>query len=1044
MTAMIFTRVATGLAMAFCAQLVAAAPFSNSLLGGEGFFNSIAATGGIGNTSFNPGDLKLYLGGNEPVTVFMKMDIGAPVSSATLSTGGDIITHSGVPGCSAFDAPPWCGQGGWLAVGTGLVDVGNPALGLVNQTEILRHVLDDNSPSGVGGDFPDLASVEITAAVAGSNEIWVALHANQDGWRNWGVRVDPSAILTVEGMSSATVPDVRELSRGHRILIERGLQLEATAHPDVTGNFDPIRWAESNFTTALFTAASMTPFNATGYPSAPGIPWSKIQYNVHSNLLFPSEVPYAPTLIRNQLGDEQDLTVQANLDQAKNDFDRFHLEYPNVMVGTSQNPIKFTDAEMRNYMQYTEPDLLMSHRYDMSGEGGSRTNFYAGLARYRKLSLEGNDSTGAQPIPFGFYSGTYNIISNPGSNHSESQIRVKSFAPWAYGAKLLNSYVYEYRDNEHDFTSIFFNGPGTSDPAPQFYYAAETNRQSLNLGPAIVRLISTDVRMDMGQHMAGAPVANDRPSGVLAWDAFADPYITGISATNLGSKNNGLAGDVIVGYFEPIHESFSDPDFEDDIYFMIVNGLADDVGTSVETAQNISLNFNFLNSGIDSLLRLSRDTGLIEEVPLVSDGGSLYHLDLTLDGGTGDLFKFNNGATFLGATVGNANFAPLILPGPATQFKWNASGLGNWATADNWTPLGGSAVESPANSPDHTVIFGDGISASTNVSTMAAVTANRIEFNHNTASYVISGSGSVNLASTTDPSPVTPTVSAMGTHEFQADVNLHDDTTVDVASNSTLTFDGALNLMGKILTKTGDGTMAINNRVTLAGGTVVGAQGTISGDGTIGGDVYNEGGTLSPGNSPGLMAIAGDYTQGDRGTLLIELAGTAAGTNYDQLQVDGGALLDGTLEVALLDGFQPGLGDTFDILDFNTVSGSFSDMKLPALENSLLWDTSELLARGAICVGSCPAGIGGDFNYDGTVDAADFTVWQDNLGLDSSALNGNGSGATTVVHADYLLWKTNFEALATGEEAAAAVPEPTTFFLALLALAIAPLRVPRG
>jgi len=656
---LLFACVAISLALALCAQPVLAAPFSNSLLGGEGFFSSIAATGGIGQVNFDTDVEKLYLGGNEPVTIFMKLDIGAPVSTATLSTGGDIITHASVPGCRAIDQPPWCGQGGSVAVGSGLVNTGNPSQGLINETVILTHVLDANSPPGVGGDFPDLSSVDITAAVAGSSEIWVALHANQDGWRNWGVRVDPNAILTVEGVSTVEVPDTRVLSRGHRILIERGLQLEATAHPDVTGNFDSARWAESNFTTVLFTAASMTPFNATGYPSAPGIPWSKIQYNVHSNLLFAGEVPYASTLIRNQLGDEQDLTVQANLDQAKNDFDRFHLEYPNVMVSTSQNAIKFTDAEMRNYMQYAGPDLLMSHRYDMSGVGGSRTNFYAGLERYRKLSLEGNDGTGTEPIPFGFYSGTYNSISNPGPIHSESQIRVKSFAPWAFGAKLLNSYVYEYRDSGHNFTSIFFNSPGTSSPTPQFSYAAETNRQSLNLGPALVRLISTGVRMDMGQHMSGVPVANDRPSGVLAWDTLADPYITGISATNLGSKNDGLAGDVIVGYFESIHESFSGPGFEDDIYFMIVNGLSDDIGTAVETAQTINLNFNFLNSGIDSLLRLSRDTGLIEEVPLVSDGGSLYHLDLTIDGGTGDLFKFNNGASFLGATVGNANFAPL-------------------------------------------------------------------------------------------------------------------------------------------------------------------------------------------------------------------------------------------------------------------------------------------------------------------------------------------------------------------------------------------------
>jgi hypothetical protein len=93
------------------------------------------------------------------------------------------------------------------------------------------------------------------------------------------------------------------------------------------------------------------------------------------------------------------------------------------------------------------------------------------------------------------------------------------------------------------------------------------------------------------------------------------------------------------------------------------------------------------------------------------------------------------------------------------------------------------------------------------------------------------------------------------------------------------------------------------------------------------------------------------------------------------------------------------------------------------------------LEMGIIAGFPAPPGVSAiDYNDDGIVDAADYTVWQDNLGLSASALNGNGSGAATVVQADYLLWKTNFEALATGSEAAAAVPEPTTLLLTLLAL----------
>ena len=85
-----------------------------------------------------------------------------------------------------------------------------------------------------------------------------------------------------------------------------------------------------------------------------------------------------------------------------------------------------------------------------------------------------------------------------------------------------------------------------------------------------------------------------------------------------------------------------------------------------------------------------------------------------------------------------------------------------------------------------------------------------------------------------------------------------------------------------------------------------------------------------------------------------------------------------------------------------------------------------------------PTSVMGDFNGDNTVDAADYTMWQDNLGLDASVLSGNGSGAATVVQADYLLWKTNFgQSAASGS--ADLVPEPTTLLLALLALVAAAL-----
>lgn len=89
---------------------------------------------------------------------------------------------------------------------------------------------------------------------------------------------------------------------------------------------------------------------------------------------------------------------------------------------------------------------------------------------------------------------------------------------------------------------------------------------------------------------------------------------------------------------------------------------------------------------------------------------------------------------------------------------------------------------------------------------------------------------------------------------------------------------------------------------------------------------------------------------------------------------------------------------------------------------------------------SVPTAVG-DFNVDGNVDAADYTVWKDNLNLTAAALQGNGSGAATVVQADYQLWKTHFDESIASGSGVASVPEPATLLLALLATASLPLRM---
>ena len=479
--------------------------------------------------------------------------------------------------------------------------------------------------------------------------------------------VSPFRLLVIVLLVCGSVALGQDLSSGHQTLVQRGLQIQALTFPGEAGySFDPARWADSNFTAVHIHGDTYNPGAMPSDP--PGIPWSRTGYEAtpEEYLWWSSQYydvsPYLPNMISAQVADEEDITNSAILDKAKAFVDYFAVHYPQVIVHTNQYGWQSSVSQLRNYMNYAKPGMLMFDTYPFNGSlaGGSPTSFYSHMEKYRKLGLEGNDGTGAQPIPTGLYTQTFRF---PGGHKvTESEIRLNNFSAWAFGYKRVTSFFYENVVRYTDILPVLFSDDGSTDnPTAQFYQVAETNRQSLNLGPALVRLISTDVRMKMGLHVGGN---NTLPSGVLSWDSSADPYITSIAVTNLGSKNDDYEGDVIVGYFKPLHESFTNAGHEDDIYFMIVNGLSDATGSAADCEQLIQIQFDFFGTEIDSLLRLSRETGLVEQVSLVNLTGSVYGLDLYLDGGTGDLFKFNNGGLFVGefleSLLGDANLDGVV------------------------------------------------------------------------------------------------------------------------------------------------------------------------------------------------------------------------------------------------------------------------------------------------------------------------------------------------------------------------------------------------
>jgi hypothetical protein len=215
----------------------------------------------------------------------------------------------------------------------------------------------------------------------------------------------------------------------------------------------------------------------------------------------------------------------------------------------------------------------------------------------------------------------------------------------------------------------------------------------------------------------------------------------------------------------------------------------------------------------------------------------------------------------------------------------------------------------------------------------------------------------------------------------------------------------------------------------VSSGSSVTVFGTYSGAGISGSanDIHLEA-DISPGFSPASVDFGGNLEFSSTTRLKIELGGTSPGTQYDQVHVSEQLSLDGLLNVVLINSFVPALGNSFDILDWNTLAGTFSALSLPALGAGLGWDASQLYTSGVLRVVS--AGLPGDYNGDGHVDAADYTVWRDHLGQNLALPNDATPG--TVTQADFNVWKSNFgNHLGSGSGSSGAVPEPATLVMIL-------------
>jgi hypothetical protein len=193
------------------------------------------------------------------------------------------------------------------------------------------------------------------------------------------------------------------------------------------------------------------------------------------------------------------------------------------------------------------------------------------------------------------------------------------------------------------------------------------------------------------------------------------------------------------------------------------------------------------------------------------------------------------------------------------------------------------------------------------------------------------------------------------------------------------------------------------------------------------GSIDTDGGelVLAPGVSSIVgVAKAGNDVAGDSltflpgATLSIVINGAAVDAGYSQLNVIGQVDLTG-VNLAITGSYTPTFGQAYVIVANDGIDptvGTFNGMPEGYLFANFLGSSLSAVLhynRGdgndVVLNVLQPPAFYGDYNRNGVVDAADYTVWRDTLGANVAAYtkaDGDGNGA--VNQADYTKWRANF------------------------------------
>ncbi len=397
---------------------------------------------------------------------------------------------------------------------------------------------------------------------------------------------------------------------------------------------------------------------------------------------------------------------------------------------------------------------------------------------------------------------------------------------------------------------------------------------------------------------------------------------------------------------------------DDDVVTLGDSGAIND-GKSRITSVSSSESVDFVNptvsmtidlaEGDNTLVFGSLDSGLTVPMTIVAGSGSD-----TIRAATGDLnlsgktLKKSDGTLTIASRVTGSSFATegnfaIALNAGAQMLSpvvfSNTAGvtLGD-ATTDLFEFGGGltskasvTTVQGTIQTTNEPLVFGDLVLAGNTTLTGSTIALGSIS---GVGNLVLNGAVTLNGQ-----------LDIAGSLTINGTLNLGDD--AELSFNGTTVLASAIQGSFSLL-KNGSGTLRLSNRafagqLTIVGGLVELPSGLVGqvvlegGTTVVAGTLTNGlqasgGGILQVGSGAATLTVAGDLPLANATTLKLEINGTTAGTQYDQVVVSGANrvvdLNDAVLDISL--GFVPAVGSSFTILSLSdpssTLSGAFGGL----------------------------------------------------------------------------------------------------------------------